>query len=428
MKHPRVRAYLGLGLLAAGLLGLALSGDLLQRPERMFAFYGLSLSGFVVLATAAASVPLRVALVTAVLVRVAFLPGVPSLSDDFYRYLWDGRVQLARVNPYLYAPADPRLDGVPFAGRASVNHPRLQTVYPPLAQAAFLGVAVVTDATGDASSGTAPRGAPASDAARRAAGAAARAVERGLLILKLVVGAADLLTAAAVWWLADPARRRPATVLYLLCPAVIVQTWESAHVEVVAVGLAVLAAALLARGRDWQAGVALGLATTVKLTPAGLLVPVLLGGRAKPARLLAGFVPALVVPYLPYLLRGDAFGAVFRSGTEWTGSSLLFSLLTVALSPEIARLVCLAAFAAGAVWIARRIRGRSRTAEAFAWTLTLLIACLPVVHAWYWLMPLAFGLVAGVWLPVVIGLAAPLPEALTTRWPGERPWTILSRR
>ena len=139
MKRPRLRAYLGLGLLAAGLCGLALSGDLLQHPERMWAFYGLSLAGFGLLASAAASLPLRAVLVAAVLVRLVFLPGVPSLSDDFYRYLWDGRVQLAGENPYRYAPADPRLDGVAFAGRARINHPRLRTVYPPLEQAGSAG-------------------------------------------------------------------------------------------------------------------------------------------------------------------------------------------------------------------------------------------------------------------------------------------------
>jgi uncharacterized membrane protein YhaH (DUF805 family) len=424
MKRPRLRAYLGLGLLAAGLCGLALSGDLLQHPERLWAFYGLSLAGFGLLASAATSLPLRVAVVAAVIVRLLFLPGVPSLSDDFYRYLWDGRVQLAGENPYLYAPADPRLDGVAFAGRADVNHPRLRTVYPPLEQATFLGVAAASDAAGR----LAPRGEQAIGAAGAAAeGATAGAVRRGLLALKLVAGAADLLTAAAVWWLAGARRRRQATVLYLLCPAVIVQTWESAHLEVVAVGLAVLAAGLLVRGRDWQSGIALGLAAAFRLMPAALLVPALLGGRAKPARFLAGFIPALVVPYLPYLLRGGAFGSLWQSGTGWTGSSLLFSLLTIALSPQIARLLCLAVFVAGAVLIARRLRGRPRTAEAFAWTLTWLVVCLPVVHAWYWLMPLTFGLVAGVWLPVVLGLAAPLPEALTTRWPRGHAWTILGR-
>src|SRR6516162_807701 len=31
------------------------------------------------------------------------------LSSDPYRYLWDGRVQWAGVNPYRYAPAAPEL-------------------------------------------------------------------------------------------------------------------------------------------------------------------------------------------------------------------------------------------------------------------------------------------------------------------------------
>ena len=246
------------------------------------------------------------------------------------------------------------------------------------------------------------------------------------------MGAADLLTAAAVWWLAGAKRRRQATVLYLLCPAVILQTWESAHLEIVAVGLAVLAAGLLVRGRDWQAGIVLGLAAAFRLTPAALLLPALLGGRAKPGRLLAGFVPAFVIPCLPYLAGGDGlrgvFGGVAAAGTDWTGTALLFSALTYIVAPRVAQLVCLGVFLAGAVWIARRFRGRAETARAFAWTLTLLVACLPVVHAWYWLMPLTFGLVAGVWLPVVIGLIAPVPEALTTRWPGTRASTILGRR
>jgi hypothetical protein len=53
--------------------------------------------------------------------------------------------------------------------------------------------------------------------------------------------------------------------------------------------------------------------------------------------------------------------------------------------------------------------------------MTLLVVCLPVVHAWYWLAPLTLGLAAGLWLPVVIGLAAPFPEALAGRWPVQAP-------
>ncbi len=388
MKRPRLRAYLGLGLLAAGLCGLALSGDLILHIERFVAFYGVSLAGFALLATAAATVPLRGALVAAVVLRVIFLPGAPSLTDDFYRYQWDGRVQQAGINPYRHAPDDRRLDGVGYADRALVNHPTVKTVYPPLAEATFYGVA---EAGG------------------------------GVLAFKLLFGTFDLLTAAAVWWLADAKRRRQATVLYLLCPAVIFQTWGEAHLEIVAVSLVVLAAATLVRGRDWQAGVLLGLAAAFKVTPAALLVPALLGGRAKPARFLAGFIPALVVPYVPYLLSGGAFGSLFESGTGWTGSALLFALLKEVVDPELARFICLAVFLFGAVWIARSLRGRARTAPAFAWTMTLLLLCLPVVHAWYWLAPLSLGLAAGLWLPVVVGLVAPFPEALVGRWPVQTP-------
>ena len=395
MKRPRLRAYLGLGLLAAGLCGLALSGDLILHLERFVAFYGLSLAGFALLATAATTLPLRGSLVAAVILRVIFLPGVPSLTDDFYRYQWDGRVQQAGVNPYRYAPDDPRLDRVGYADRSRINHPRLRTVYPPLAEATFFGVT--------------------------AAGG-------GVLAFKLLFGAFDMLTAAAIWWLADARRRKQATVLYLLCPAVIFQTWGEAHLEIVAVSLVVLAAAALLRGRDWQAGLLLGLAAAFKVTPAALLVPALLGGRSKPARFLAGFIPALVLPYVPYLLSGGAFGALFESGTGWTGTALLFSLLTEIMHPDLARFLCAAVFLFGAVWIARSLRGRARTAPAFAWTLTLLVVCLPVVHAWYWLAPLALGLAAGIWLPVVLGLVAPFPEALIGRWPVRSLGVVVVRR
>jgi len=388
VSPARLRALVGLGLIAAGIVGLAFSGNLSVHTARFAVFYGLSLAGFALLATAAKSLPLRGALLAAVILRLLLLPGTPTLSDDFYRFLWDGRVQLSGINPYGHVPAAAALDGVDYADRDDVDFRGLRTPYPPLAQATFLGVAAL-------------------DGRWRA--------------LKLLFGAFDLATAAAVWWLADARRRRAATVLYLLCPAVIVQTWDAAHLESVAVFFVVLAAGLLLRRRDAAAGVALGVAAAFKLTPLGLLVPALLGGRAKPARFLAGFVPAFAIPYVPYLATGGATGSLFDSGTVWTGPALLFSLVATVTGEQPARIVCAVVFVAGAVWLARRLRGRALTAPAFAWTLTLLTLCLPVVHAWYWLAPLALALAAGLWLPVVAGLLAPLPEAFPSVWPSALP-------
>ncbi|MFD0578518.1 hypothetical protein [Dactylosporangium darangshiense] len=33
----------------------------------------------------------------------------PNSSDDMYRYIWDGRVQLTGTDPYRYPPAAPQL-------------------------------------------------------------------------------------------------------------------------------------------------------------------------------------------------------------------------------------------------------------------------------------------------------------------------------
>ena len=409
LKTPRFRAYLGLAVVAAGLVGLAVSGDLLVHAARFTAFYVLAGAGFALLASAPTGLPLRRAIVAAVILRLIFLSVVPSLSDDYHRYVWDGRVQLTGVNPYAYRPHEHELDSVPYSGRALINHPGLRTIYPPLTQAVFLGIAGVSRAVGRGISlepaGTSPIRAddvPADAPQPRAE----------VILFKLAFGAFDLATGAAIWFLATKKLRLRATMLYLLCPTVIVQTWGSAHAEAPAVLLCVLAAALLVRRRDGWAGVALGLAAAFKVTPLGLLVPALLGGRASPARFLAGFVPAFVVPYVPYLLTGGSFGSLFESGSAWTGGSLLFALLATLTTSEAARWLSLALFAAGALWIAGSFRGREKTAEAFAWTFTLLILCLPVVHAWYWLTPLALGLAAGLWLPLLIGMAAPLVESL----------------
>ena len=74
----------------------------------------------------------------AVIFQVTLLPSRPDLSDDMYRYVWDGKLQNMGVNPYAYAPSDPRLKpfhSADLPGR--VNFPHLSTIYPPAAQGVF---------------------------------------------------------------------------------------------------------------------------------------------------------------------------------------------------------------------------------------------------------------------------------------------------
>jgi hypothetical protein len=73
----------------------------------------------------------------AVLIRIPFLLRVPELSDDIYRYVWDGLQMMQGNNPYSLAPVDIELTDESSAILRHVNHPELVTIYPPAAQLVF---------------------------------------------------------------------------------------------------------------------------------------------------------------------------------------------------------------------------------------------------------------------------------------------------
>ena len=79
----------------------------------------------------------------ALLFRLSLLAVMPNLSDDYARFIWDGRLLAHGYNPYLYVPA--QVINTPIASIAGLtdslfqrlNSPRYFTVYPPLNQALF---------------------------------------------------------------------------------------------------------------------------------------------------------------------------------------------------------------------------------------------------------------------------------------------------
>ncbi|HET9235464.1 MAG TPA: hypothetical protein VFP10_15130, partial [Candidatus Eisenbacteria bacterium] len=76
----------------------------------------------------------------AVLFRALLVPATPALSDDVYRYIWDGRVLLDGINPYRYPPQAAELASLRDALWTQINHPELETIYPPLLMLLFAAV------------------------------------------------------------------------------------------------------------------------------------------------------------------------------------------------------------------------------------------------------------------------------------------------
>ena len=255
-----------------------------------------------------AAVKIVVGLILAggIALQVAALAGPPQNSSDLYRYIWDGRVQAAGIDPYLYAPGDAGVarlrndflwspkagkhagypDCVPattdtsdpgdsmVTGCTKMNRPKVPTVYPPVAEAYFTAIQLA---------------APADDSTTPVQAAAG-----GFAVLTTVLLLAGLRRMGK-----DPRL----AALWAWCPTVALEAGQNGHVDVV--GVALTAAALLllataqARNRKILGGVLLGLAIATKVTPV-LAVPGVLRRGWRPIG--AAAAGAVAIVYVPHVI------------------------------------------------------------------------------------------------------------------------------
>ena len=76
--------------------------------------------------------------VLAILLRLVLLFSIPSLSDDYYRFIWDGQLLVHGLNPFDYYPADVTIE---FPNKetllAGMNSSEYYSIYPPIAQLVY---------------------------------------------------------------------------------------------------------------------------------------------------------------------------------------------------------------------------------------------------------------------------------------------------
>lgn len=208
----------------------------------------------------------------ALILRIAFLPVLPELTDDPFRYIWDGWIQLNGINPYIFVPSDPSLAAYQTdAIYEELNSQDYFSIYPPLSQLTFAAGALLYD--GDWVS-----------------------AYYVLKILYVVVEFAGALLLSRL----TTARN---VMLYAWNPVVLIETAGQGHTEALLVPLLFLAIWAVRRNRGGVASIAVAGAGMVKIYPFAI-GPYLIrrfGWRAVwPGALLAG---TLVLPYAaPYVL------------------------------------------------------------------------------------------------------------------------------
>ena len=218
-------------------------------------------------------------LIAAAVFRVMLIPVEPA-STDINRYVWDGRVQGAGINPYVHIPADPALKFL----RDDNVYPNINrkdyapTIYPPLAQIVFY---------------------------------LTNRISAKIWVMKSVMVGFDGLTIWALLKLLK-ARASPSSriLIYAWHPVPIWQFAADGHVDAVMIACVCLALLAAETRRPFLAGIALGGAVMTKIFPM-LLGPGLY--RRWDWKLPLGGLVTIALLYLPYLGAGwKLFG--FSSG------------------------------------------------------------------------------------------------------------------
>ncbi|MEM1093677.1 MAG: class I SAM-dependent methyltransferase [Bacteroidota bacterium] len=257
-------------LLAAGVLCLAIACFVVgQHPMyRPWLIAGVSLwMGLLFLLQRARWITVPMVIAVAVLMRVVYLGWPPILSDDVYRYLWDGLLQHQGVNPYAFKPQDvePVSDAL-AALYPLLNSPGYYSVYQPVSQLTFW----------------------------LATWLAPTDVYVGYLIIKGVYTIVEMLGVVALLRMVPPTQ----AVLYAWCPFAVIEVAGQGHAEGVVVGAIGVAILAFNRQRWTWVGLAGAIAVWVKLLP--LLVAPLFLRTTKWRNVLAASVAVSVVVWLPY--------------------------------------------------------------------------------------------------------------------------------
>jgi alpha-1,6-mannosyltransferase len=324
-------------------------------------------------------------LAVALLLRALALAAPVFLSNDIYRYIWDGRVAAHGINPYRYIPDDPHLaalrDAVVFPGinRATYAH----TIYPPAAQMLFL---------------------------------AATRFDDSVLAMKSALVAAEAVGIAALLFVLRRQAGAPPEriIIYAWHPLPVWEIAGSGHVDAAVVAFVALALAAAAAGRRAWSGAALAAAVLVKFLPLAL-GPALWRprrGNAGDWRFAAGFAAVAVLAYLPYLGVGwRVFGFLpgYLEEERLVGGGGFWLVDAVSALPAwaYAALALLVMAGLGAAALARGEDRRlcPRWAAALGVAVTLAIS---PHYAWYFVW-LAALLTAAPWWPALWPtLAAPL--------------------
>lgn len=217
----------------------------------------------------------------ALLYRLLLFAAVPALSDDYFRFIWDGKLLMHGINPYdvmpaafMQSPLAAQLGFTP-ALYQGLNSPHYYTVYPPVMQGVFLMAVWITGAN----------------------------VLGSVMVLRGVILLAEL---GNIWLLSKLLERaglpKHRVLLYALNPLVIIELTGNLHFEALMLFFLLLSIYFLGKQRYILSAIAFALAVDTKLIPL-LFLPLFLKRMHIKQALLFGLLAmaGALFLFLPFL-------------------------------------------------------------------------------------------------------------------------------
>ena len=330
-----------------------------------------------------------------VILRASLLFTMPNLSDDIYRFVWDGQLILNGVNPFNHLPSYYIEQGISFPGVtpdlfALLNSPNYFTIYPPVCQAIFAGSCWLFPES-----------------------ILYSAIFMKFLLFAFEVGSIILLIKLLGGKEENkgPDRR---VLLYALNPLIIIEITGNLHFEGPMIFFLLLSIWLLRHDRWQGSAVAMALSIASKLLPLMFLPFLIYRLGWKKSFKYFTIVGVLLILFFAPLANGlflSSFGSSlnlyfqkfeFNASiyylARWIGFQFSGYNLIIAIGPGLAALVLIGILLK--VWKEKNPR-MENLPLVMLFSICLYLACTTTVHPWYAALPLVLCLFTNYRFPVL---------------------------
>ena len=388
LKHKPAEC-LSFALLLIGVSYVMYFGERTSHAHLFFGF-GIAVLGYL----AAVQLKIKDAFWIGLILRVLVLFALPNLSEDYFRFLWDGSLIKEGISPFAYQPSD----AITFLGKSAsneqgvltqllsqMNSPNYYSVYPPLNQWMFFLAAQFSN------------------------------VYTGMFVLKIFILSAEV----GVFFILKKALqrfRKPVSKLnvYWLNPLVILELCGNIHFEGIMLFFFLLSAYYFAKVKDTEGAIYFSFSALTKLFSLmflPLLALKIVGKRAVKFSLIV-FV-LVVICFIPFFKGGNLSNFLesidlyfqsfeFNSGLFYLVRYVGFEIVNYDVIQTAGPIFGLISF--GMIMLISflyRFRNRYAMFTGFLLINTVYLLFSPIVHPWYLVMLVGIGVLTDYKFPIV---------------------------